>query len=267
MDAANNLYAIDGANLIEVAGGVQSTLLTDLSNATGVAVDASGAVYIASSGGTVRIPFASGALDPAKQTAIAASVTNPTAVAIDNMGNAYLADESSGNLHVVSASGSLNFGNVPLGMQPALDATVTNDGNAPLTVTGYTSTNPVDYTGADGTCVGDSPIAPAATCEVKVTLAPGPGEQGTLPARSASRATRPTDPSPSTQPASARRWRSRLQHPLRGRRSEVVGTQVTVTVKPKSGTAVPTGTVIVTFTTITGATGQFPATDQRIRHT
>jgi len=44
VDSANNLYVIDGANLIKYSSGVQSTLLNNLSNATGVAVDASGAV-------------------------------------------------------------------------------------------------------------------------------------------------------------------------------------------------------------------------------
>ena len=62
-------------------------------------------------------------------------------------------------------------------------ATLTNTGNAPLTVTGYTSTNAVDYSAADGStggCEAGSPVAAGASCSVNVTFAPGAGEQGTL---------------------------------------------------------------------------------------
>lgn len=81
-------------------------------------------------------------------------------LAIDNMGNVYLADATALNPRLVSTNGALDFGTVPLGDQPSMDATITNEGNAPLTVTGYGSTNPVDYTGADGTCIVLRPSVP-----------------------------------------------------------------------------------------------------------
>lgn len=261
VDASNNLYVIDGSNLFELSGGVMTTLLDNLSNATSVAIDPSGALYLSSSSGTVRIPYVSGALVPASQTAIAASVTNPTALAIDNMGNVYLADGTALNVHMVSASGSLNFGNVPLGDQPSLNATVTNDGNAPLTVTGYSSTNAIDYTGADGNCVSGSPIAPASTCEVDVTLAPGPGEQGTLTGQIQIQSNAANSPIVvNATGIGAPLAVSTISNISVGSTAEVINTPITVTVAPQGGTIVPTGQVTVTFTTITGATGSVSGT-------
>lgn len=256
VDSSNNLYVIDGSNLFEISGGITTTLLSNLSNASAVAVDPSGAVYVSSSSGTVRIPYVNGVLVPASQTAIATTVTSPTGMAIDNMGNVYLADATALNLHMVSASGSLDFGNVPLGAQPSLNATVINDGNAPLMVTGYASTNPIDYTGADGTCVSGSPIAPAGTCQVDVTLAPGPGQQNTLTGQIQIQSNSANFPIVVNATG--------MGAPLAGSvvstatvagSAEVVNTPITVTVAPTSGTIVPTGQVTVTFTTITGAKG------------
>jgi hypothetical protein len=260
VDASNNLYVIDGANLIELSNGVQTTLLSTLSNATSLAVDPSGAVYVSSSGGTVRIPFVSGALVPANQTVIAASVTNPAAVAIDNMENVYLADVTALNVHLVSASGWLNFGNVALGDMPSLDATLTNDGNAALTITGYTSTNAVDYTGADGTCVSSSPLAPASTCEVAITLAPGPGEQGTLTGDIGIKSNAANSPIVVEATGVGAALAASVSSIAVGSTAEVISTPVIVTVKASSGTAVPTGTVTVSFPTVTGATGTMSGT-------
>jgi sugar lactone lactonase YvrE len=246
VDASNNLYVIDGSNLFERSGGSLTTLVNTLSGATGVAVDPSGAVYVSSSGGTWRIPYVSGALNTAGQAAIATAVTNPLALAIDNMGNVYLADGTAKNLHTVSASASLNFGTVPLGNQPSLDVTVTNDGNAPLTITGYTSTNAVDFTGADGTCISGSPVAPAATCQVDVTLAPGPGEQGALTGQigitsNAANAPIVVNATGVGAPLAV----SVVSGISVASTAQVISTPVTVTVTPKSGTVVPTGSVTI----------------------
>lgn len=261
VDAGNNLYVIDGSNLFEVSNGATKTLLSTLSNATAVAVDPSGAVYVASSSGTVRIPSVGGALVPASQTAIAAGVTNPGGIGVDNTGNVYLADAAALNLHQVSTNGALDFGAVALGDQPSLSATITNEGNAPLTVTGYGSTNPVDYTGADGTCIGSSPIAAGASCAVDVTLAPGPGEQGTLTGQIQLQSTAVNAPVVvNATGVGAPLAISVVSSASVASTAEVINTPITVTVAQQSGNTVPTGQVSVTFTTITGATSTVTAT-------
>jgi hypothetical protein len=257
VDSSNNLYVVDGSNLFELSNGSLTTLMNTLSGVTGIAVDPSGAVYVSSSSGTVRIPSVSGVLNPANQTAIAAAVTNPMSVALDTMGNVYLADGTANNVHMVSTNGSLNFGNVPLGDQPSLNATITNTGNAPLTITGYTSTNAVDYTGSDVSCVSGSPLAPAATCQMTVTLAPGPGEQGTLTGQIGIQSNGANSPIVvNTTAVSAPLAVSVVSGISVASSAEVINTPVTVTVTPKAGSTVPTGTVTISVNGTQMGTGK-----------
>lgn len=247
LDASNNLYVIDGSNLFEISNGSQSTLLNTLSNATAVAVDPSGAVYVASSGGTVRIPNEAGALAPADQAAIAQSVTNPAGLAIDYLGNIYLVDGSAGNIHVVSTSSTLNFGILPTTSSTAtLPATIINEGNAPLTITGYPSNNPIDYTGTDVSCLG-TPIAAGGTCMFDVTLNPGPGEQGTLVGQIGIQNNGVNGPIGVNATGVGAALAGSVSSITVGSSPEVVNAPVTVTVKQQSGTTVPTGDVVVTF--------------------
>jgi sugar lactone lactonase YvrE len=178
VDANSNLYVVDSPNLIEVQpNGTRATLLTSLGGATGLAVDPSGAVYAAMSGGTMRIPFVAGALDTTAETAIAATVTNPTGLALDKAGNVYLADGTAKNLHMVSTSGILNLGSPALGVSSSLNADLLNVGNSPLTVTGFLSSDAVNFS-ATG-CA--NPVAVAAACTATITMDPmGPGVQGPI---------------------------------------------------------------------------------------
>jgi hypothetical protein len=256
VDSNNNLYVIDGSNLFEVANGVgtPATLLNTLSGAAGLAVDNSGAVYIASTGGTVRIPVASGALSTATQTTIASSVTNPTAVAIDKTGNVYLTDGTAENLHVVGVNASLDFGTLATTSASAsLPVTLVNAGNAPLTITDFTSTNAVDYSAADVSCISGSPVAAGGSCQVSVTLNPGPGEQGTLTGQIGFKSNAGNGVVVNTTGVGAALGASISKISV-GTPAEVVNTPVTITVAAGTGAGMPTGQVIVTFTTVTGST-------------
>lgn len=257
VDANNNLYVVDGSNLIEDSNGAQTTVLNTLSGATGVAIDPSGAVYVSSSGGTVRIPNESGTLNPSDQTAIAASVTNPTAVTIDNMGNVYLADGAALNVHFVSASGAVNFspgGTATVPPAASLDATITNDGNAPLTVTGYTSSNAVDYSAMDVSCESAN-IAPGSSCQLQITLDPGPGEQGTLTGQIQVQSNAANAPIAVNATGIGVALANSTSSISVSPKSEVVNTQVTVTVAPASGSGTPTGDVTVSYNSWTVSSG------------
>jgi sugar lactone lactonase YvrE len=257
VDSTNNLYVIDGSNLLEVAGGLgaPNTLLSTLNGASGVAVDASGAVYISSSGGTERIPLVSGALATGSATVVAASVSNPTSVALDQSSNVYLTDGAGEDVHVVSVNGSLTFAPFTAANQSAaLNATVTNTGNAALTVTGYSATNPVvdsvpvtDFTATDGTCVADSPIAVGATCQVAVTLNPGPGEQGALSSQITLPGTSVNVPVINATGTGFTLAGSKLNVSVAGS-AQAINAPVTVNVSPQSGGTMPTGQVALTFT-------------------
>lgn len=249
VDASNNLYVVDGSNLFEISAGAPVTLLNTLSNAAAVAIDPSGAVYVSSSGGTLRIPFVGGVLNPSQQTTIASGVTNPMAVAVDNLGNVYLADGTAENVHVVTANGSLNFspGGTP-SVPPAasLQATIVNAGNASLTVNGYASTNAVDYSATDLSCEGAT-VAAGSTCQFEVTLNPGPGEQGTLTGQiqvSSTAVNAPIVVDATGISAALAQSKSKI---VAGSGSQVIATPVTVTVTPASGNGTPTGQVTVSF--------------------
>ena len=263
IDSNNNLYVIDGANLFELAGGVgaPTTLLNNLSGATGVAVDPSGAVYITSAGGTTRIPLVGGVLG----TGVDLGVSNTSAVALDRLANVYLTQASGGAVTLVTTNGTLDFLTTPpLTGSENLTATITNAGNSGLTVTGYTDSNPanaqqpsylqlpVDFAAADttsGGCVATSPIAAGATCTVQVTFAPGAGEQGTLTGLIGVASSAIDVPESIAATGTGAALANSVASIAAGAHAaEVVDTPLTITVAPKSGTVIPTGTVTVVYT-------------------
>jgi hypothetical protein len=181
VDETGDLYVADGSNLYEITPtGTQSTLLTTLSNATGLAVDPSGAVYVTMPGGTVRIPNESGTLNPADQTIIASTVTSPTSVAIDSNEDIYIADSVGEGVAFVSADASVNLGTLSSATATSTaNFSLVNDGNAPFNFTGFSST--ADFSVTSTSCVG--PEGVGATCSGTITFNPGPGDQGTLSAQ------------------------------------------------------------------------------------
>ena len=259
VDANNNLYVIDGQNLFELMGGIgaPTTLLNNLSGATGLAIDPSSAVYISSASGTTRIPYVSGVLNPAEATAVASTVSNTSSVALDRANNIYLAQATGGAVTLVSINGTLTLPTpATLTSSTNVIATITNTGNSTLTITGYTSTNPVDYTAADtatGGCKAGSPVAAGATCTVNVTFQPGAGEQGTLTSQIGITSTAVNAPIMIAATGVGLTLTNSATTVAGGATAaQVVNTPLTITVAPKSGTGVaPTGTVTVSYTTWT----------------
>jgi hypothetical protein len=269
VDENNNLYVIDSANLFELAGGSGApvALLNNLSGASGLAVDPSGAVYVSSLSGTTRIPSISGALVSANQTAIASDVSNVASVALDRFGNVYLVPAAGPGITLVSTNGTLTLPTpATLTASTSSTATVTNTGNEPLLVTGYTNTSSTvdtvkvaDFTAADGTCLGDSSAAgiPAGgTCSVDVTFSPGPGEQGSLTAQIGVVSNAVNAPLTINT--------SGMALPLGGAAAsiavssspQVIATPLTVTIAPQTaGGTIPTGTIALSYQSWTAPSG------------
>jgi hypothetical protein len=259
VDATGNLYVVDGANLFEYVSGSGSpiNLLTGLAGVTGLAVDPSGAVYLTSGTTTKRIPLVSGALAVADETTIAPDVASAASVVLDNTGNIFLAPTSGGTLTEVSSSGTLNFGNVPLvppAPAPSLPVTLTNAGNAALTVRGYTSTNTVDYNASDVSCE-TAAVAVGSTCALDVNLVPGPGEEGILTGVIGFTSTSINAPVVNVTANTAALTKSTTSLTA-GSTTEVISTPITVTVAPPSGnTTTPTGIVTVSYPSFTADGG------------
>lgn len=259
VDAVGNVYVIDGVNLFELVGGSGApvTLLNNLSGATGLAVDPSGAVYISSASGTSRVPFVSGALNLAGELAIASTVSGTSSVALDRANNVYLVQAAGGAVTVLSTNGTLALPEpASLTASTSAIATLTNTGNSPLTVTGYTSSNSVDYTAADtttGGCEAGSPLAAGTSCTVNVTFQPGAGEQGTLTSQIGITSTAVNAPIAITATGTGPALSTSATKVSGGAKAaEVVNTPLTIAVAPASGSGVaPTGTVTVSYTTWT----------------
>ncbi len=249
IDESGNLFVADGTKLIEVtAAGTQTTLLTTLSNATGLAVDPSGAVYIAMPGGTIRVPNEGGTLNPADQTIVAPGVTSPTSVAIDSMQDVYVVDAAAGNVNFVSSSASINFGTLTSATaSEAASVSVVNDGNAPFNFTGFTSTP--DYSATSTTCT--SPEAVGATCGATITFNPGPGDQGSLATELLVQTGAANSPV-GVNVVGVGVSLAATTTTLSVTNPTVDGTPAVVTVTPTSGTgAAPTGQVTLTISSTT----------------
>ena len=243
VDASNNAYVVDNQNLIELQEplGTQTTVVTSLGAATGLAFDPSGALYATISGGTVRIPNVGGVLTQSAQTTIAASVTNPTAIAIDKSGNVTIADQGAENLHLVSVNGSLSFGTVSSATPE--DVLLQNIGNSSLTVTGFSSSDTQDFSVTGCT----SAVTVGDTCDATVTLTPGPGVQGAI----SSTITVQGNLSNAPVAINATGTGTALATPGSATISvassaNVISVPVTVTVAAAAGGAAPTGTVVIT---------------------
>jgi hypothetical protein len=242
VDASNNLYVVDGANLIEVQNPLGpsttlTTLLTTVTGATGIAFDATGALYVALPGGAVRVPNESGTLTPADATTIGSSVTSPAGLALDKSGNVYLSNTSAANLYAVSSTGALNFG-----LQSAsstLSAELLNIGNTDLTVSSFTRGNAIDFTASGCT----SSVGVNETCSADVIFDPGPGEQGAL-SGVISIVGSLNGAAIDASGIGAALADSKTTISV-GSTANVMSVPVTVTVAAVSGTVVPTGNVVI----------------------
>ncbi len=243
-DGAGDVYVASGSNLVELSPQGQVNAVTTIPGATGLAVDASGSVYVTYGGQTVRIPNLGGQLKAASQSVLAGSATKPTSVAVDLSGNAYVIDAGAGNVDVVSVNGAAQFGSLATtSASTTRTVTLIDDGNLPLNVTGF-STTP-DYAVTSNTCVGGA-VGVGASCTATITFNPGPGDQGLLNAQLTAASDAVNAPvainlSGTAAVLAASTTTATITAPT------VTNTSVVVKVSPASGTTpVPTGNVTVT---------------------
>lgn len=262
VDSNNNLYVLDSGNLYEFTGGVgtATVVLNGLSGVTNVAIDPSGAIYLASASGTIRVPVVNGVVGTLSQ--IAPDVTSASSVALDRWANVYIALTNGPGVRVLSTTGTLTLPEpttlTGAGSSTSAPTIVTNAGNASLSVTGYSNSMVDDYSvsvasfsGADGSCEADSPVAAGDTCQMLVTFDPGAGQQNLVTGWV--EATSNAINAPITVDTTA------TGLPLAGSQTkfvvasgpQVINTSLTVTVTAASGNGVPTGTVQVSYPTWT----------------
>ena len=184
-DSFGNLFVADGATLSEIVApfyGPPVAITNSLASpVTGLAVDPSGSVDVAQSGGILHIPSTAGTLSANSAVAIGGAVTKPNGLAIDSRGNLYASDltGSTPNLRLLSLNGALDFGQVsPFVPSNPVDVTVFNIGNAPLNISPdptFSGTNATEFTTVapvQNACdtTGATAVSPGSSCIIDVTL-------------------------------------------------------------------------------------------------
>jgi len=187
VDGSGDVFIADGSNLDEVTlWGAQSTITTQLTGtASGLALDASGSIYLAETTGLVRIPQLSGALSFNGAVSIdATNIVSPSSVAIDRTGDlyiSYLATGSTPSVAKVGVNGSYNMGVVTPLILTTGETEIFNIGNQSLTFSAFSgdtysgalasdfSVQPPNDTPA---CAPSAPTATGASCYFGVGVTP-----------------------------------------------------------------------------------------------
>jgi sugar lactone lactonase YvrE len=179
VDADGDVFVVDGANLDEVTPlGEQTTITSGLSGTiTGLAVDASGSVYVTGTDGLGRIPAEAGTLNFNHLAGIGLGTVNtPTSVALDRAGDlyvSYMGAASTPTVAELNVNGSFDFGIVTPLIETDADVLLFNVGNLPLTLSPlagdlFTGANAADFlqvtAGDSPACDPATPIAAAISC-------------------------------------------------------------------------------------------------------
>jgi hypothetical protein len=199
VDDTGDLFVIDGTALIEIPFFGGQTKITSQLTApvTGLAVDPSGSVDVAQSGGIIRIPNTSTGLSFNDAAQIdTTGVTAPTGLGMDSLGDLYVSAQSYSVSSIGSTGPATSTVNTPNVLELAntfvdfgivstqttsnpFDIDVYNIGNEPLAFTGanvtFGGTNGADYaveqdgqTPCDTT--GATPIGSGAACSLGVVV-------------------------------------------------------------------------------------------------
>jgi hypothetical protein len=186
VDNNGNLFVADGNTLSEIPatfGGTPIKVTNSLAGpVTGLAVDPSGSVDVAQTGGIIHIPSNGGVLSTNSAVAIDSGViTAPNGLAIDTLGNLYVSDLTGGaaNLRMIPLSASVDFGQVsPFVPSNPVDVDTFNIGNAPLTITAaptFGGTNAAEFgtaTATQNACdlTGATSVPAGSFCILDLTL-------------------------------------------------------------------------------------------------
>lgn len=266
-DNAGDIFVADGSTLYQIPAvfngapiAITNSLVAPVS---GLAVDPSGSVDVAQSGGILRIPATAGVLSANSAVAIDSGViTAPNGLAIDTLGNLYVSDLTGGkaNLQMLNLTATVNVGQVsPFVPSNPVDVDVFNIGNAPLTIMPdptFSGTNGVDFSttaatqnGCDTT--GATPVAPGSFCIVDVVLTASgsapPTRTGTMSVTS-NAVNAPVVTASLTGVAVDNLERSKVTLAVSPTTTAYPGVSTAmVTVAPTISTTMPTGQVILTL--------------------
>jgi len=185
VDNTNNfVYVADaGAGAVIQVNPTTTTatsVLSNLTSASGLAVDPAGDLYAVDSGAQSiqRLPFIGGGLNQNHLTTLAAIVANPNEVATDNSGNLYVTDAKDATLAMDNRStGLLSFGIVDVGdTSPIVASEISNGGTAGLTLSTpfYTASGSTSQFAVQGTstCADAFALNQGESCTLAADFSP-----------------------------------------------------------------------------------------------
>jgi sugar lactone lactonase YvrE len=176
------VYVADSGQVIQtgILTGTNVTVLSGLTTAAGLAVDAGGSLFAVDSGAKtiVRLPNIGGALNANYKLTVGTIVTAPKGIAADASGSLYVTDPTNSAVGtMVRSTGALNFGTVNvLTPSSTVAATISDSGTSALTfaspyyvAAGNTSSFTVQ---SSSTCASGATIQPGAQCTVAAIFTP-----------------------------------------------------------------------------------------------
>ncbi len=185
-DNAGDVFVADKNTLYEIPAvfdgppiAITNSLVAPV---TGLAVDPSGSVDVAQSGGILRIPANAGVLSANSAVAIdSGAVTAPTGLSIDPLGNLYVSDTTGSmpRLLRLNLNAAADLGQVsPFVPSNPVDIDAFNIGNAPLTLmpdptfSGAQGSDFSTTAAAQSACdtTGGTSVAPGSFCIIDVVL-------------------------------------------------------------------------------------------------
>jgi len=131
VDISGNVYIVDNTakSVVKIASGVQSTIISGLSDPRQVAVDIAGNVYVADAGTSKIVSLAAGATTT---TSIGTGLNAPNGVAVDVAQNLYIAD--TGNSKVWKIPYSTTTSSLTTASQADLGVSFASGQGAPQSV-------------------------------------------------------------------------------------------------------------------------------------
>jgi sugar lactone lactonase YvrE len=184
VDANGNIFIADetAADVVELTPtGQQSTVLANISQIVGLAVDANDDLFLTQSGimSVTKIAMVSGAYATNATVALGTGLSGPQGIAIDTAGDLFIADPAGAAAYELQRTvGSLSFGKLNIGDTSASQTlTLSNSGNQALTfvsplftpVSGDTGDFAVTAAANNG-C--DAPLATGVSCGLSASFTP-----------------------------------------------------------------------------------------------
>ena len=205
VDAVGDIYVADkgsnsvvlipgggftGTGTTNTGSGVQTTVGTGFSAPTGVAVDASGSVYVADGGNAriVKIPSEAGVVTTAAQVTLSSGLSKPFGIATDQTSDLYFTDVSAPTVAFVQRSAAnsgtastISFGSLASGGTANQTITLSDAGySTSLAVTAISTPTSAFTRGtaASNDCGATPTIIAGEGCNILLTFT-APGSAGT----------------------------------------------------------------------------------------